>query len=241
MIEIIPFGDQAILINFEQKIDPTVNRAVLKLSTALNKKVGVGLQFNIPAYCSLSIGYEPRLIDFTTLRDLVLETYKSLALDENQEENRILSIPVCYEAPFCLDRAELETLLPLKFDEIIQKHTSTRFRIYMLGFLPGFAYMGRLPEDLKCPRKQKPRLKVPAGAVGLAGYQTGIYPSEAPGGWQIIGQTPLPIIRTNQQPFFIWQAGDWVQFTAISKEDYVKTKQAIQQQSFDWNSIYASN
>lgn len=219
MMHFQPYGDRALLINFEQKIDPEINAAVIDLERAVTAGHIPGITFCIPAYCSLTVGYDPGVLSFEELcqkiRDLNIEGQK-----KELKPPRSLHIPVCYEEPYALDFAEVCQQTGLSREEVIDLHTRTHFRVYMLGFLPGFAYMGRLPEALFCPRKTTPRLRVPAQSVGLAGFQTGIYPSEAPGGWQIIGRTPLKVFDGAQEDPFLFRPGDEVVFEAISAAEF---------------------
>ena len=233
------YGAEAILINFEQKIQQVINEQVIDLNNAILAAKFPGITYTIPAYCSLTIGYNRTEVSYDTLC-LLIKNIKTIDTENDvQSKNRILNIPVCYDKEFGLDLSEVATEKKCSTTEIIHLHTTTLFRVYMLGFLPGFAYMGRLPEALACQRKQTPRIRIPERSVALAGYQTGIYPSVAPGGWQIIGQTPIPTFRPNQNPMFLFQAGDQVQFHAISKKDFHAILKDIDRQHFNWSSIYA--
>ena len=231
-----PYGEEALLINFEQDINETVHQQVIALKTAIEAAQLPGISFLIPAYCSLTVGYNPEELDYETLCLLI----KNLETDETptiNNQTRKLTIPVCYEEEFGLDLKDLAADKQLSTQEIIELHTTTLFRVYMLGFLPGFTYMGKLPESLVCNRKTSPRLRVPALSVGLAGYQTGIYPSEAPGGWQIIGRTPIPIFDTRKEHPFLCQAGDQVQFEAISKKAFETISKEVEAGNFNWKQI----
>ena len=214
-----PYGESALLINFEQKIEEAIHTQVIELKAAIETAQLPGVSFLIPAYCSLTVGYNPEELDYDTLCVLI-KNLETNGTPIRKNLTRKLSIPVCYDLEFGLDLKDLATEKQVSIQEIIQLHTSTIFRVYMLGFLPGFTYMGKLPKSLVCARKTTPRLRVPALSVGLAGYQTGIYPSEAPGGWQIIGRTPIPIFDTRKKQPFLFQAGDQVQFKAISKKEF---------------------
>ncbi|MEM6316535.1 MAG: 5-oxoprolinase subunit PxpB [Bacteroidota bacterium] len=217
-----PFGDRALLVNFEQRIDKAINTKVIALKVAIEQADLLGVTFLIPAYCSLTIGFEPKKIAADILTVAIREIYEEANISPTQGEPkpRHLRIPVCYDPSFGLDLAELSSQINLSVEEIIQLHTEQVFKVYMLGFMPGFVFMGKLSEKLQCARKATPRLRIPPRSVGIAGLQTGIYPTESPGGWQIIGRTPYPIFSpTNQHPF-LFQAGDTVQFYSISKIDY---------------------
>lgn len=218
------YGDQALLVNFEQKIDAGINKQVIALKDALEREELAGILYTIPAYCSLTIAYDPNQTNYSKLSGEVERLIMSISEDSLTKPGRKLLIPVCYDKEFALDFGDLSEQTSLTREEIIEIHTKTEFRVYMLGFMPGFTYMGKLPEKLYCKRKKSPRLKVPTGSVGLAGFQTGIYPSELPGGWQIIGRTPLSLFDPNLADPFLFQAGDLVQFRKIGLDEYGEIK-----------------
>ena len=219
-MKFLPYGDSAILINFEQKIDEKINAQVINLHRALQISSIETITYLIPAYCSLTIGYDPYKITFDLLRNQIQRIIDQTEVDSSQKQKRVLKIPVCYEPPYALDFEDVESHTQLSTSSIISIHTSTLFRVYMLGFVAGFSYMGTLPELIQCPRKQVPRLKTPVGSVGLAGQQTGIYPTEAPGGWQIIGRTPLKVFNHQNENPSLLQPGDLVRFHAITPEAF---------------------
>ncbi len=214
-----PFGDQGLLIVFEQKISPEINEQVIALARAIQEAKIEGVLGCIPAYCSLTVNYLPTIIGYDTLKERI----QALRIDASHlhaTEQRRLEIPLCYEPKFALDFAFLCDYHKLSANELIQLHSAKTYRVFMLGFLAGFVYMGILPEALNSPRKKTPRLSVPAGSVGLAGLQTGIYPSVAPGGWQLIGQTPYDIFDANREEAFMFKHGDLVNFYPISSEEF---------------------
>ena len=208
MMTFHPYGDSAILINFEQRIDADINAQVSALTRSIEAANIDGITFCIPAYCSLTVGYDPSILHYEQWSQILQSLINSVQTKVEQKEVRKLQIPVCYDLAFAIDMEEVQRQKDLSVEEIINLHESTTYRVYMLGFLPGFAYMGRLPEALYVKRKTTPRLRVPAQSVGLAGFQTGIYPSIAPGGWQIIGKTPLKTFDGRKENPFLFQAGD---------------------------------
>lgn len=220
------YGDQAILINFEQKIDPAINAAVIALKNAIEQAKINGITYMIPAYCSLTIGYNRGVIEYEILVEVInqiranlSDTLKGIRFEEKAA--RQLKIPVCYELPYALDLKELSKEKGISTEKIIDLHTSQTYKVYMLGFLPGFVFMGKIAQELQCNRKVTPRLRVPASSVGIAGFQTGIYPTISPGGWQILGRTPLKIFNPQKENPFRFQAGDEVTFYSISKTEFV--------------------
>lgn len=220
------YGDQAILINFEQKIDPAINAAVIALKNAIETAAISGITFMIPAYCSLTIGYNRAIIEYEILVKVIeqISTNQLTARNSNNTQKKAcqLKIPVCYELPYALDLALLSKEKSISRERIIALHTSQIYKVYMLGFMPGFVFMGKVVPELACNRKITPRLRVPASSVGIAGFQTGIYPTNSPGGWQILGKTPLKIFNPQKENPFLFQAGDEVTFYPIASEEFLK-------------------
>lgn len=220
---ILPYGDSALLINLDQRIDEVVNAQVICMDEVIRDLPGV--TFTIPAYCSLTVGFDRDLTSFSSLKDIIatlnLKTQKETAGYD------VYHIPVCYEAPYCPDMEGVMEFTGLIAEEIITKHTEAPFRVFMVGFVAGFAYLGSLPKALYCPRKTDPRKLVPEGAVGLAGYQTGVYPTDAPGGWQLIGKTPVPTFRPKDEVPTLLNPGDYVQFKSVSAEEYQAIEEEI--------------
>lgn len=213
---ILPYSDNAMLINFEQEINQKINQRVIALHRQVSQIKAV--TDTIPAYCSLTIIFEPDLISFKALKQEVL----NLTQKDNKQTDKGLTytIPVCYDEPYAPDMEEVCAITGLRPDEIVTAHTNESYQVYMLGFVAGFAYLGSLPKKLQVSRKATPRKKVPAGSVGLAGVQTGIYPTEAPGGWQLIGQTPVKTFDPKLENPVLLKPGDRVQFRAIDQVEF---------------------
>lgn len=237
MIEIIQFGDQGILVNFEQKIDPNINDKVIELSEAILAEFSTAIHYMIPAYCSLTVQYDTKLVSFQSLSDHIHLLFKEGKSDRIRK-TRQLVIPVCYDPIFGLDIEEFCQTKALGVAELVRRHTAPSYRVYMLGFLPGFVYMGKLPESLHCKRRSTPRLRVPERSVAIAGAQTGIYPSEAPGGWHIIGRTPLALMRPQEEDGFLFKAGDQVQFKPITIEQYHRIEVQVEQGQYALETSY---
>lgn len=217
-MKIQPFGDTALLITFEKVIEEEVNQKVINLYRSLKGKKG--FDYLIPAYNSLTIGIDKSI---WTLQEAILEVNKTQEAAQQtslQESHNSFVIPVCYERAFAPDIEEVSIKTGLSAEQIVQLHTALTYRVYMLGFVAGFAYMGSLPEALTCSRKETPRSLVPEGAVGLAGRQTGIYPTEAPGGWQIVGKTPLKMFDAQRTETSLLKPGDEVRFRAIGADEF---------------------
>jgi len=233
-MKIIPYGEDGVLVNFEQHITPEVNNKVNNLAAILEKHDFI--KCLIPAYCSLTITFDPDKTSFTELKKIIEEI--NLSKNKQQTNGRKLTIPVCYADEFGLDLMALSVELKLSKEAFIEIHTAVAYTVYMIGFLPGFPYLGRTDARITCSRKAQPRKRVEAGSVGLAGNQTGIYPFDSPGGWQLIGRTPLPIFQTRQQEDFLFRAGDEVKFKSISLEAYEGIQQQLAHKTFNWESVY---
>ena len=218
---IFPLGDQALTIDFGNEISIDLNRKVLQLFRQLKELNYPFIYDLVPAYSSLSIYYDiwylhqhyPDKTAFDTMAELVEQL--PLKESESADNKEIIRVPVCYAPSFGWDLQELATAKGLSAEEVISIHGSCTYRVFMIGFLPGFAYMGEVDERIAMPRRSAPRKAIQPGAVGIAGRQTGIYPMEAPGGWQIIGLTPL----TKNSPV-LFAPGDQVQFYPISEHEF---------------------
>jgi len=210
-MNIQPFSERALLVNFEQRIAPEVNDHVVQLARALEEAGISGVQYLIPAYCSLTVGYAPEITDYDTL-SAQIEQLQEAAQKEEARMPRRVAIPVSYADEYALDKEAVIQRTGLPWEEVIRLHASQVYRVYMLGFLPGFPYLGTLPQALYCPRRATPRRRVPGWSVGLAGLQTGIYPFEAPGGWQVIGRAAIPVFDAERKDPFLLRAGDEVVF-----------------------------
>jgi len=222
--------DQAVTIELGNEIDETINLDVINLKNDIETNAFDGFIECVPAYCSLTIYFDEKttsntVVDEIKNRQQALKS-ESSSLASNKTDDITLRItntiiiPVCYDVEFGTDLVWLSDYLKLSIHEIIALHTKEIFRVYMIGFIPGFAYMGTLPEQLESPRKATPASSIPIGSVAIAGKQTGIYPAEVPGGWQIIGRTPKVLFDKNRNPSSLLKAGNRVQFKSINKQEF---------------------
>jgi inhibitor of KinA len=212
---LVHLGNSAILIDFGQHIDPKLNEYVVEVASLLNQKKIEGILDIAPAYASFTVFYElSKKCNSSTVENWLKNEFEDLENNpfSHQKEAIVHTIPTIYDGQDLLTVAQH---CGMNFQEVIELHCSVQYRVYMLGFLPGFAYLGGLDERLKIDRLAKPRLKVPAGSVAIAGTQTGIYSVESPGGWQIIGRTEKQLFNRQYNPPNLLQAGDYVQFMAI--------------------------
>jgi inhibitor of KinA len=220
--------DRALTIEFSTSISEEINLLVLQLHASLETNPFDGFIESVPAYSSLTV-YFKEDVSITKVETTLLEHYtQCIASSSTNIANAIQSakhiIPVCYDIEFGLDLEEVATTCKLSIQEVIAIHTSIEFRVYMIGFVPGFAYMGTLPVALETKRKNNPRLAVPEGSVAIAGLQTCIYPATIPGGWNILGKTPVKMFDKTKEPCSFLQVGDTVQFKSITKKEFEEHK-----------------
>ncbi len=226
---IYPLCETALTVEFGNSIDDAIHQQVMHLNKSLFQKPFTGLIETVPAYTTLTIYYQPELIDsINSSPSVFVKNYiEALLADlkiEATSTEKIISIPVCYDDEFGYDLDLIASTGKLTKEQVIDIHQQRVYEVYMMGFLPGFAYMGSVDDAIATPRKSAPRAQVEAGSVGIAGNQTGIYPLTSPGGWQIIGRTPLSLFDLQREDPFLFKAGDRVKFSAISKDDFYKIK-----------------
>ena len=227
-----PLGDSAIELLFGDRIDPAVHTKIRSFARLLEANAFTGLLEWVPAYTTLTIFYDPWLVSeggaFAPYSRVLehLQTLDAVSSSVEPLVARQLDIPVCYGEDYGPDLETVARHTGLTPDEVIRLHTAPEYLVYMIGFAPGFPYLGGLDERLKTPRKETPRLKIPIGSVGIAGAQTGIYPLETPGGWQLIGRTPLQLFRLYAKPPSLLQAGDRIRFVSISPADFLKQQES---------------
>jgi inhibitor of KinA len=227
--------EQAISVAFGSGISTEVNGKVMRFNQLLQRQPFEGLVETVPAYNTLTVIYDAFIVKKACamgetaaakarqyLEQLLAQEECALAV-----QGKLHKIPVCYDAPHSPDLPLMCEAKKLTAAEIVQLHTAAPFHVYMIGFMPGFPYMGVLPDVLQMPRLSVPRTSVPAGSVGIAGPQTGIYPFASPGGWNIIGQTPVRLFDAHRPQPCLLQAGDSVQFYAIDTAEfhYIKKQQ----------------
>jgi KipI family sensor histidine kinase inhibitor len=211
-------GDRALIIEVGDEINPSVNKKVGQLLSQIETKNIVGIVDLVPCYSSLLVIYDSLKISLSELRGTIDGLYNTIDTS-TIPEHKTHKIPVAYggeNGPDLLWVAEYHNITP---EDVVKLHTGTKYQVYMIGFSPGFAYMGEIPESLVTPRRETPRTEVPRGSVGIAINQTGIYPSVSPGGWQIIGKTPLKLFDPFQRPPTHLQMGDLVEFYQIDSKD----------------------
>ncbi len=226
-----PLGDSAIVIKFGNGMDYSIHKKITLFMGLLEAEPFDGFVECVPAFTNLTVFYDP-LVIYNTLKQnneaisahdtvrTILEG-KLLGLIQDKElSHRTVTIPVCYGGEYGPDLEYVARYNDLTTDEVIHIHSTGEYLVYMIGFAPGFPFLGGLAEDIATPRRSSPRMTIPAGSVGIAGMQTGVYPISTPGGWQLIGQTPKELFLPNVNPPSLLQAGDMVKFQPISEQEY---------------------
>jgi inhibitor of KinA len=212
-------GDRGLLLEFGDEISPEINEKVRKMTLAINGEKTKGIIETVPTYRSLLIIYNPLILAFEDLKRR-LERIEEELQHIHFPEPKLFRIPVAYGGAYGPDLDYVAQYHQISSQEVIHLHCSKPYLTYMVGFIPGFPYMGELPEALVTPRLKTPRLSVPAGSVGIAQNQTGIYPIESPGGWQIIGRTPVKLFAAEKEPPALLRMGDFVQFYLIGDNEF---------------------
>ena len=224
-------GDQGIVMEFENKISEEVNERVRAMQLALNEVSPAGIKEVIPAYRSLLILYEPLKRDTENLIEQLGEIESNI--DQfDLKEPRTIKIPTVYGGEYGPDLEYVAEYNGLKKEEIIDIHNDSKYLVYMLGFTPGFAYLGGMSEKIATPRLDNPREKIPRGSVGIAGSQTGIYPIDSPGGWRLIGRTQLDLFDPYRDEPFLVKVGDYLEFEEVTEKEYKKIREKVKNNEF---------
>lgn len=212
-------GDRGLLAEFGEGIDPEVNRKVRSMGMALERERPDGIVEIIPTYRSLLIVYDPMATRPAVLQNALTGLEHRLGDIEIPPPSEV-TLPVCYGGDFGPDMAFVADAHGLTESDVIRIHAETAYQIYMIGFTPGFCFLGGLSEQLHTPRLETPRTRVPEGSVGIANAQTGVYPLESPGGWRIIGRTPVRLFAPENETPLRYRAGDMIRFAPIDKHEY---------------------
>jgi KipI family sensor histidine kinase inhibitor len=215
----LPFGDHALVIEFGDAISLEINAKVIALNEALQKAEIQGVEELVPTYRSLLVRYNPLTTTYEQLVFRIKDIEKTLKKTAPVESRKI-TIPVVYGGEYGPDLTYVAQFHELSEEQVVKLHFEREYRVYMIGFVAGFPYLGEVPDEIATPRLETPRLKVLAGSVGIAEKQTGIYPCDAPGGWRIIGRTPLKLFNPLRQPPTLLKPGDTVKFKPISEKEF---------------------
>lgn len=225
-VRFLSAGDRALVVEFGDRIDRMLSDAVLRLDASLRSCIINGVVETVPTFRSLMVHYDPLV---TSRADL--ERAITSLLDRepvSRAAATLWHVPVCYEGELAPDLAEVARLTGLDPGEVVALHSGTRYHVYMLGFLPGFPYMGDLPRQLALPRRADPRVRVPAGSISIATTLTAIYPYESPGGWHLIGATPIRLFDCKRAPPALFAPGDAVLFEPIDAAAFASIKERVE-------------
>ncbi|MBM7646039.1 inhibitor of KinA [Scopulibacillus daqui] len=231
--DVSPLGDSAVSVTFGEEINYETHKKIKMLMDLLERDSFAGFIECVPAFVNVTIYYDPLIVHqehkkrkkddfispFKAVSNIIEQKLEQLETDKTFQQ-RTISIPVCYGGAFGPDLEYVARFNDLTTDEVIHIHSAGEYLVYMIGFAPGFPFLGGLSEKIAAPRRSSPRTSIPAGSVGIAGMQTGVYPISTPGGWQLIGKTPMKLFLPNENPPSLLQAGDVVKFYPISRDVY---------------------
>ncbi|SDE29955.1 5-oxoprolinase subunit PxpB [Sporomusa acidovorans] len=238
--QLSPVGEAAIMVEFGKGIHPETNKKVKALADHLDQQPLPGMLEYVSAYSSVTVFFnpaqvqefhkqqsdqQPGLLAYQIVAARLAEVLRSLD-HSTVTTPRTVEIPVCYGGEYGPDLEYVAEHNKLTVEEVIETHCQGQYLVYMIGFAPGFPYLGGMSEKIATPRRSSPRLEIPAGSVGIAGMQTGVYPIATPGGWQLIGRTPLPLFRPRKEIPSLLQAGDLIRFRPVSPAEYEEYQEA---------------
>lgn len=223
-MEVKQYAEDALTINLGSEVDEKINRQLVKLKAAIGTLEFEGITDIVLSYTSLIVYFDVMKTDVKKLKDAL----KELDLNDLTEDGysyKVIKIPVCYGGEFGPDIESFKEngLTP---DDVIDMHSNKEYLVYMLGFMPGFPFLGGLDEALYKARLDSPRTKIPAGSVGIGGQQTGMYPFDSPGGWNLLGRTPIPLYDSSRESAILYEAGDRIVYTSIDEQEYYRIKDA---------------
>lgn len=221
---ISPVGDRAISIDFGQVIDPTINRHIRQTIERIKELQLEGIIELVPTYCALLVEYDAMLYSYSEICNITEPTLEEGMTNTTNELVTVVEVPTVYGGEFGPDLSFVASHNHLSEDEVISIHSGTDYLVYMLGFIPGFTYLGGMDPRIATPRLSSPRTLIPAGSVGIAGEQTGTYPSDSPGGWQIIGRTPVTMYDMSKAQAALLNAGDYVRYVPIDESEFHRIK-----------------
>ncbi len=219
-------GDTSVTVEFGNKISDEINAAIRAFNIALAKSEIEGIVETVPTYRSLTVHYRPEVIRYAPLCERLRALLESLDAIEIPPAS-VIEIPLLYGGEEGPDLEFVAEHNHKTVEEVIKIHTSTEYLIYMIGFTPGFPYLGGMSEEIATPRLKSPRVKIPGGTAGIAGGQTGVYPIDSPGGWQLIGKTPVKLYDPDRACPILLEAGQYVKFRAIDRAEYEKIEQEV--------------
>lgn len=226
-----PFGNRAILMEWEAIIDEDILKDIVDFKERIVADKSIEIEDGIIAYNSLTIKYKNQINSLSLEIDKLKSSYENLIV-KKRTSNYIWTIPVCYDEQFGIDLQEASKKIHLSKEEIIKQHFSAIYTVYFIGFLPGFLYLGGLNKQLSVERKATPRFLVEKGSIAIAGSQTGIYPCDSAGGWNVIGKTPIPFFDIEKENPCFAKSGDKIRFKAVSMDTYFEIAQEVAEKKY---------
>lgn len=231
-------NEQTIIYYFENEISRSTFNKVQYVVTYIEKQQLTSIIEIVPSYSSIMLTIDTTIdVPKTVIAQLNIEALDLNSISKEMEQTRIINIPVLYGDEHGPDLEEVAQHNDLSINEVVNIHSSNLYLIYLLGFMPGFPFLGGLSEKIHTPRRNEPRTKIPAGSVGIANNQTGLYPNQSPGGWQIIGQTPIDVFNINREPMCLYQPGDYIKFYSITQEEFEDFKEQQQNNTFNYERL----
>lgn len=224
-------GENAVVMEFANEIEKNVNAKIRSVVEQIDKDNLDYIIDVLPTYRSLLIQYDAKKIGYNEIVDR-LKKYENADVSKEEETVRLIKIPTVYGGEYGQDLDFVANHNNITTEEVIKIHTGTDYLVYMLGFIPGFTYLGGMSDKIATPRLSSPRAKIDAGSVGIAGAQTGMYPSDSPGGWQIIGRTPLKLFSPEKEPPVFVNSGDYIRYVQIDEDEFKKIKQQVENGSY---------